>query len=234
MLWHHPYGRKWRGTKEPPDQSEKGEWKSWLKTQDSENEDHGIRSHHLMANRWGNSGNSDRLYFGGGGGSKITADGDCSHEIKRRLFLGRKDMTNQDTILKSIRDITLPAKVCLVKAMVFPVVMYGRELYCKESWSPKNWCFWTVVLDKTLESPLDSKEIHPVLPKGNQSWIFIGRTDAEAETPMLCHLMWRINSLEKILMLSRLRELMMGREAWRISAVHGVAKNWTQLRDWTE
>ena len=97
--------------------------KSWLKAQHSENEDHGIWSHHFMANRWGNSGNSDRLYFGG---SKITADGDCSHEIKRCLLLGRKVMTNLDSIFKS-RDIALPAKVHLVKAMVFPAVMYGCE-----------------------------------------------------------------------------------------------------------
>ena len=114
------------------------------------------------------------------GGSKITADGDCSHEIKRHLLLGRKVMTNLDSILKS-RDITLPTKVSVVKAMVFPVVMYECE-----SWTLKrmlkNWCFWTVVLEKTLESPLDSKEIQPVHSKGNQSWIFIGRTDAEAET----------------------------------------------------
>ena len=91
-------------------------------------------------------------------------------------------MTNLDSILKS-RDITLPTKVCLVKAMVFPVVM--SELNYKESWTPKNWCFWTVVLEKTLESPLDCKEIQPVHPEGNQSRIFIGRTDAEAETPIL-------------------------------------------------
>ena len=75
--------------------------------------------------------------------------------------------------------------VHLVKAMVFPVVMYGYELDCKESWAPKNWCFWTVVLEKTLESPLDCKEIQPVHPKGDQSWIIIGRTDAEAEAPVL-------------------------------------------------
>ena len=87
------------------------------KAQHSENEDHGIRSHHFLGNRWGNSGNSVRL---------------CSHEIKRRLFLGRKVMTNLDSILKS-RDITLPTKVCLVKAMVFPVVMYGCE-----SWTVKK------------------------------------------------------------------------------------------------
>ena len=119
-------------------------------------------------------------------GSKITADGDCSHEIKRCLLLGRQALTNLDSILKS-RDITLSTKVRLVKAMVFPVVMYGWmwELDYKESWELKNWCFWTAVLEKTLESPLDCKEIQPVHPKGNQSWIFIRRTDVEAETLIL-------------------------------------------------
>ena len=116
-------------------------------------------------------------------GSKITADGDCSHEIKRCLLLGRKVMTSLDSILKS-RDITLPTKVCLVKAMVFPVV-WMWELDYKEGWVLKNWCFWTVVLEKTLESPLDCKEIQPVHPKGDRSWVFIGRTDVEAETPIL-------------------------------------------------
>ena len=91
-------------------------------------------------------------------------------------------MTNLDSIFKS-RDITLPTKVHLVNAVVFPVVMW--ELDHKESWTLKNWCFWTVVLEQTLESPLDSKEIKPVNPKGNQSWIFIGMTDTEAETPVL-------------------------------------------------
>ena len=138
-------------------------------------------SHHFMANRWGNSGNSVRLYFLG---SKITADGDCSHEIKRHLLLGRKVMTNLDSIFKS-RDITLPTKVCLVKAMIFPVVMYG----CK-SWTVKKaerqridafelWCW------RRLLSPLDCKEIQPVYSKGDQSWVFIARTDAKAETPIL-------------------------------------------------
>ena len=122
----------------------------------------------------GNNGNSNRLFH---------SDGDCSHEIKRCLLLGRKAMTNLDSILKS-RDITLPTKVHLVQAMVFPVVMLW-ELDYKESWAPKNWCFWTVVLEKTLESPLDCKEIQPVHAKGIQSWIFIGMTDAEAETPIL-------------------------------------------------
>ena len=94
-------------------------------------------------------------------------------------------MTNPDSILKS-RDIALPTKVCLVKTMVFPVVMYGCESWTiKKSWAPKNRCFWTMVLEKTLESPLDWKEIKPDHAKGNQSWIFIERTDAEAETPIL-------------------------------------------------
>ena len=117
-------------------------------------------------------------------GSKITADGDCSDEITRRLLLGRKAMTNLHSILRS-RDITLPTKVYLVKAMVFPVVMYECKSGLEENWALKNWCFWTVVLEKTLESPLDCKKIKPVNPKWNQSWIFIGRSDAEAETPIL-------------------------------------------------
>ena len=100
------------------------------------------------------------------------------------FFLERKAMTNLDSVLKS-RSISLPTKVRLVKAMVFPVVMYGCESWdCEESWAPKNWWFWTVVLEETLESPLDCKDIQPVHPKGNQSWIFIGRTDAKAENPI--------------------------------------------------
>ena len=93
-------------------------------------------------------------------------------------------MTKLYSILKN-RDITLPTKVHLVKAMVFPVVIWMWELDYEESWAPKNWCFWTVVLKKALESPLDCKEIQPVHPKGDQSWVFIGRSDAKAETPIL-------------------------------------------------
>ena len=120
------------------------------------------------------------------GVSKITADGDCSHEIKRHLLLERKAMTNLDSILKS-RDFTLPAKVHLSsQGYGFSSShVWMWELDYKESWVPKNWCFWTVVLEKTLESPLDYKEIQPVHPKGDQSWICIGRTGAEAETPIL-------------------------------------------------
>ena len=119
------------------------------------------------------------------GGSKITADGDCSHEIKRCLLLWRKVMTNLDSIFKN-RDITLPTKVRLVNNYCFSNShVWMWELDCEESWVPKNWCFWTVVLEKTLESPLDYKEIQPVHSKGDQSWVFFGRNDAKAETPVL-------------------------------------------------
>ena len=117
-------------------------------------------------------------------GSKITVDGDCSREIKRHLLLGRKTMTNLDHMLKS-RDITLPTKVHIVKDGFSSSHVWMWELDCKDGWALKNWCFWIVVLEKTLESPLDCKEIKPVNPKGNQFWIFIGRTDAEAEALIL-------------------------------------------------
>ena len=105
--------------------------------------------------------------------------------IKRCLLLGRKVMTNLDSIFKS-RDITLPTKVHLDKAIFFSSGhVWMWELDCEESWVPKIWCFWTVVLEKTLQSPLDCKEIQPVHFKGDQSWVFFGRTDAKAETPIL-------------------------------------------------
>ena len=115
------------------------------------------------------------------GGSKITADHDCSHKIKRCLLLGRKVMTNLDSIFKS-RDIALQTKVHLVKAMVFPVVMYGCECWtvkkaeCQRIDALELWCW---------RSPLDCKEIQPVHSKGDQSWVFSGRNGAKAETPVL-------------------------------------------------
>ena len=123
--------RAWGELKEeePLDVGERGARESWLKTQHPKSEDHGLRSHYFMANRWGKSGNRGRVFFLG---SKITVGNDCSQEFKRRLLLGRKAMTNLDCILKS-RDITLLTKVHRVKAMVFPLVMYGCE-----SWTVKK------------------------------------------------------------------------------------------------
>ena len=194
-------------------------------------------------------------------GSKITADGDCSHEIKRSLLLGRKDMTKLDSIFKS-RDITLLTKVHLVKAIVFSVVMYG----CK-SWVIKKserlridvfelWCW------KTLESPVKSKEIKTVNPKGNHSWIFTGRTDVVAETPILwppdvknslngkdpdAGKDWRQEEKgttedEKVWWHHWLdwHEFEEGlgvadyREACSAAIVHGVTRSQTWLSDWTE
>ena len=118
-----------------------------------------------MASRKGNNGNSERLILGS---SKTTADGDCSHEIKRCLLLGRKAMTNLDIILKS-RYITLSSKVCLVKAVVFPGIIYGCEIWNIKKAECQRIDGFELVLEKTLESPLDCKEIQPVHSEGNQS-----------------------------------------------------------------
>ena len=134
-----------------------------------------------MANIWGNSGNSGWLYFSG---LQNHCRWYCSHEIKWRLLLGRKVMTNLDSILKN-REITLPTKVHLVRVVVFPLVMYACEIWtikkteCRRIGAFELWCW------RRLESPLDCKEIQQIYPKGDQYWVFIGRTDVEAETPIL-------------------------------------------------
>ena len=135
-----------------------------------------------MANRWGNNENikntvTDFIFLG----SKITADGDCSHEIKRCLLLGRKCRQH----IKKQRHYFVNKGPCSQGYGFSSSHVWMWELDYKDSWAPKNWCFWTVVLEKILESPLDCKEIQLVHPKGYQSWIFIGKTDVEAETPIL-------------------------------------------------
>ena len=171
------------GTKVHLNEGERGKWKSSFKAQYSKGK---IMTSSLITpwqtDRETTETVKDFIFLG----SKITADVGFSNEIKRHLLLGRKAMTNLDTVLK-IRDITLWTKVCLVKATVFLSSSYVWmwELGHRKGWVWKNWCFWTVVLEKTLESPLDCKEIKPVNPKGNQSWTFIGGTDVEAEASIL-------------------------------------------------
>ena len=209
-----------------------------------------------MANRLGNSGNSGRLYFGG---SKITADGDCSHEIKRHLFLGRKVMTNLDSIFKS-RDITLATKVRLVKAMVFPVVMYGCESWTinkAEHWridAFELWCWRRLLRVSWTTSRSNQSILKEINPEYSLEGLML-----KLKLQYFGHLTRRTDSFEKTLMLGKIegrRRRGWQRMRWldgitdnthefeqaledgeeqgsQWAVVHWVAKSWTQLRDWT-
>ena len=248
---YHTNGRKWRRTEELLDESERGEWKSWLKTQHSEN----FWSHHFMANRERESGNSVRFYIFGLQNHcrwwlqpwnekmlapwKKSCDQPRQHIKRQKHYFTNKSPSSQSHGFSNGH-------------------VWMWDLDYKESWAPKNWCFWTLALEKMLESPLGCKEIQPVHPKG----VFIGKNSPGCSLERLIlklklhyfgHFMQRTDSFEKTLMLgkteggrrrgrqgmrwldglSKLQELVMDREALR-AAVNGVTKSRTWLSDWTE
>ena len=211
-----------------------------------------------MCNRWGNSRNSGWLFSGA---PKLLQMVIAAMKFKKTLTPWKESYDQPRQHIKKQRHYFVNKGPSSQGYGFSSGHVWMSELDYKESWVLKSCCFWSVVLEKTLESPLDSKETQPVHPKGDQSWVFIGKTDVEAETPIFGHLMWRTDSLEKTLMLrkiegrrrrgrqrmgwldgitdsidmylSRPQELVMDRETC-LAAVHGVSKSSTRLSDWTD
>ena len=198
-----PLWQKVKKNKEPLDESERGEWKSWLQTQHSENEDHGIWSHHFMSNRWGNNGTSDRLHFGG---LLNYFRWWLQPWNKKGLTPWKKVMTNLDNILKS-RDITLPTKFCLVKAMVFPVVMYVCESWtlkkaeCQRIDAFELWC-WRRLL-RLLRTARRSNQsiLKEISPEYSLEGLML-----KVQLQYFGHLMGRTDSFEKTLMMGKIED----------------------------
>ena len=168
-------------------------------------------------------------------GSKITADGDCSHQIKKTVAPWKKSYDQPRQHIKKQRHYFVNKGPYSQSYGFSGSHIWIGELGQKESWAPKNWCFWTVLLEKTFESPSDYKEIQPVHPRGDQSWVFIGRNDAKAETPVLAHLMQRADSFEKILMLRKIerrrRRDSRGWDGWMASLTPWTWV-WASSRSW--
>ena len=207
------YGRKLRGTQGPLDEGERGEWKSWFKTQHSKNEEHGIWSHHFMANRWGNNGNSDKTLFSWAPESLqiVTA----AMKLKDTCSLEEKLMTNLDSILKS-RDTTLPTKVCIVKGMIFPVVMYGYEsctIKKAEHWSmdaSELWCWRRLLRVPWTERRSNQSILKEISPEYSLEGLML-----KLKLQCFGQLMWGVSSLEKTLMLGKSEGKRRGRQRMR-------------------